>query len=593
MQLRVRLFKVIGVIAACSALSCGEDPTRLGRPPVVQGFSPADQALRPFTGDTLVFSIQAIDPDNSRLTQLFMLGDSVVSDKTRWDYIVEDTGAVTVTCMVTDGEYTSDISWNLERQKRINHNPIITMRSPVETTPTMVIDTELEFAIEGFDPDNDPLTFFFTIDGEQVATDARYRHTATEIGLREVEAVVSDGELFAVQRWTLRVTRVPDTDPPAEVIITMLETGGEPGEIDVAWTAVGQDGMIGQASNYLVRTSPTQVISEADWERASEHPNTPAPSPAGQTMNMTIIGMIPGRFTHVTVRALDDFSNLSPIGQSPGAYTRGMRISGIVRDAISLGVLGDIEVKLAHFSTTTDQAGEFQFIELPPVDGSFSLLDETVPGALGSHFDYQTMYEIVHKDYLEMFMLPNRDVNTPFYADFLLFYRAMTDKRGIPPETRQRRWELPIDLYVPPFWSNGVDYQSTIIAVSQEFEAILGTPMFNIVSSVPETGVQILYLPGILSDNYQVTDWTETWYPQKAQIKFRTHYASGTVEPFRVVIRHELGHAVGLNHSFDTGHLMVGGQAPGTSWFTPVELDVIKVHYNIPRGHEMRDHKWE
>lgn len=562
----------------------------MGRPPLVQEFKPTEQSLDVFTGDTLVFMVRAMDPDRSVLRQRFTIGDSLVSGATHWTYIVDDTGQVVVRCVVTDGEFDSGVQWRLNRILAINHAPVITSFSPVERNPTMIVDNSLEFAVDARDEDGDPLEYTFRIDGDDVAAKDRFVYTPAEEGPRVVEAVVSDGELSARHTWDLLVIEAPDTIPPATIEFTQVATGAEPGEVDLQWVAVGGNGNEGMASNYLVRTAPEPILDEEAWDRASEQPGVPETLPAGELMRMTIRGMIPGRFTHVAARAVDDFGNLSPFGESPGVYTRGMRITGEVRNALTLEPVPDIIVRLAHFATTTQENGGFEFIELPPIDGTLALRDELIVGEIGTYYNFEKPYVVQHLDHLDLLMLPNVDLDTPSYPGLFELYREMTEVRGIPPSTQQRRWALPIQVYVPSFSANGLDYRQTIVDVAAEFDQIMGVQMFQVVSAVPETGVEILYQEGVSADNYDVTEWTPDWYPKKARIKFRTLYAPATVASFRVIIRHELGHALGLFHSADPNHLMVGGQASRSTWFTEDELKVIRVLYHVPRGTEMKNH---
>jgi hypothetical protein len=594
--MRSRLVLVVGLFALYGSLSCSEDPARVGRPPVVEGFSPSNQDLDVFTGDTLDFSISAVDPDHAALSLQFVMGDSVVATGTGWEYVVADTGNVLIRCVVSDGEYESSIRWNLNRRLRVNYPPFIKTFFPVESSPTMVIGTQLAFAVEAIDDDRDVLEYSFSVDGQEVAKKDRYVFDATEEGGFAVEARVTDGELISKHLWNLTVTGVPDTIPPAEVVITDLQAGTEPGEVDVAWIAVGQNGMEGQASNYLVRTSPAPVLTEEDWQRASEISGVPDPVPPGETMSMTITGMIPGRYTRVTVRAVDDFGNLSPVGESPGVYTKGMYISGIVRNALTLEPVPNMAIGLTSLLTTTDANGEFEFTELPPLEGALTMTDEDVVGDIGEYFDYVGSYEVVHNDYLQLYMLPNIPlVNTTWYeyTNFYVLYRVMTDLEGIPPASQQRRWNLPINIYIPPFVRNGLDYRQTILNILPEFDAILGTQVFNVVDSIPDLGVSTKFDDGADADNYLVTDRDANFYPVKGRVRLRTVYTADSAPQFKIVVRHEFGHVIGLQHSRDPYHLMVGGTVPRVSNFTPDEISVMKVFYNIPRGTPMTNYRQE
>lgn len=596
MSMRSRLVFAAGLVVLYGSLSCSEDPARVGRPPVVEGFTPSNQDLDVFTGDTLEFSISAVDPDRAALRLQFVMDDSVVATGTDWEYVVADTGDVMVRCVVSDGEYESSIRWKLNRRLRINYPPVIRTFFPVESNPTMVVGTQLGFAVEAIDDDRDKLEYSFSVDGQEVNKMDHYQYDATEEGEFVVEARVTDGELISKHMWNLTVTGVPDTVPPAEVVITGLQPGTNPGEVDVTWVAVGQDGMDGQASNYLVRTSPAPVLTEENWLRASEISGVPDPVPAGETMSMTITGMIPGRYTHVTVRAVDDFGNLSPIGESPGVYTKGMYISGIARNALTLEPVSGLTIGLTTLQTTTDANGEFEFTELPPLEGTLTATDEDVVGDIGEYFDYVAAYEVVHNDYLELYMMPNIPlVSTTWYeyTNFYILYRDMTDLEGVPVPSGQRRWNLPIDIYIPPFVRNGLDYRQTIVNILPEFDAILGTQVFNLVDTIPDVGVSTRFDDGADADNYLVTERDAYFFPITGRVRFRTVYSSDSAPQFKVVVRHEFGHVVGLQHSSDPYHLMVGGTVPRVSNFTLDEISVMKVFYNIPRGNLMTNYRQE
>ncbi|HWP70398.1 MAG TPA: hypothetical protein VNM36_04845, partial [Gemmatimonadaceae bacterium] len=326
-------------VSLCTVLavaSCGSnDPTRVDRPPVVNSYSPTTRTLNAFVGDTLQFQIDAFDPDHDALTTSYAIDDRFVFDGTTWNYVIEDTGAVSVRGTVSDGEHTSYIDWHLTTSVPINLPPVIETSLPQEASPVLVIGNSMNFAVIAADPELDALTYSFAVNDSLVATQRQFVYKATSVGIKRIRVVVSDGDKIAWHDWQLKVTTVPDNIPPATVLITLAETGQEPGEINIEWTAVGRDGMSGLPSQYQVRTSPVPVLTEADWNRGSDRPNVPAPAQPGQTMRMVVGGLQPARLTYIAVRAIDDFANISALPPPVQAVTRGMRFGGRVIDTVT------------------------------------------------------------------------------------------------------------------------------------------------------------------------------------------------------------------------------------------------------------------
>jgi hypothetical protein len=565
--------------------SCGtEDPTRVDRPPVVRSFSPSDQELDAFVGDTLTFEVLAIDPDETTLKQRFTLNDSVVSNQYKWDYVVADTGLALIQCIITDGANDSRIRWEVWQHDAVNLPPEIIAYAPVEQKPVLIIGHDLLFVVRARDPNEDPLNYRFTVNDSLVWSNTEYLFVATRTGEFDVKAIVSDGELSTSRTWDLTVTPQPDTVPPSEVPITVAETGEDPGEVNLEWSAVGADGMEGIASNYLVRTAPTPIVDEYSWSKASERPGVPAPLAPGERMSMVITGITPARFTHVAVRAMDNFGNISPLGESPGVYARGMKIAGIVRDALTGLPMPNVHVTLGPYDTTTTVDGEFELVELPPMITPLIVSEDNELGTVGTHYDIRIPYEVVHLDYKLVYLMPDYQLETAQYEDFFEFYVSMTTIGGSPFPNNQRRWEAPIDIYARPFVNEGLDYQATIHQNVIDMNTYLGMNAFNVTDEEPEVGVTCIYPSNLYNDNYGVSLWSSDWFPVKADIEFRRLYTPASAGYFQVVIRHELGHALGLNHSSDINHLMIGGQTPQVPNFSSDELAVLHVLYNIPRG---------
>jgi hypothetical protein len=573
----------VGSFGACT----GDDPSRVGRPPVVSSFTPPDRQLTAFLGDTLTFRLNAFDPDRDPLTMSFVVDGGAVSSASRWEYVIEDSGLVTVRGSVSDGEHSSFVEWTVSRLKPVNLPPVVDALLPVEDNPVMVIGNRLDFAIRATDPEAQPLHYWFSVDDSLVVEDRQFTYHATSTGFKSIRAVVSDGERGIARHWTLKVTAVPDTIAPATVNVVRAVPGASPGEIEIDWVAVGRDGDQGLASQYLVRTAPEPILTEADWARGSQRPQVPPPAPPGTTMTMVVSGLLPARLTYVAVRAVDDFGNISPLGTSPGVMTRGMSFSGLVIDAYSRAGVAGAVVALSLDEEVTDAAGAYRFAEVGPVTATIVGRDESGPG-IGQYYNYSTSYTVLHDDVVNFYLLPNYDLATGQYADFMQFFRAMTDFVGNPYPAQQRRFQLPVDLYVRPYARDGLDYRATIEAVAHEFDALLGAPVFNLVTVPPALGVETIYRDGLAQDNYRVTEFTNEWYPRLGSIQFRTVYSAATTAVLARTARHELGHALGLNHSLDSQHLMVGGQAPVVDAFTPDEIAVLRSFYGIPRGWDNR-----
>jgi Matrixin len=588
---RIQLALVLGIAAMQGA--CGsDDPTRVGRPPVVKSFTPSTRALTVYVGDVVDFRLSAFDPDLDPLSTTYTVDGVVAGTGERFQYNVDDVGSVTIRASVGDGQYVSYIEWTLTRKIPSNFPPSFTATLPVESEPRLVIGNDMNFGVQAADPEGAPITYRFTVDDVVVADAQQFVYHATTTGYQDIEAFASDGVHTISRAWRLKVTEVPDGIPPAPIDIVLAETGGDPGEIDLEWIAVGEDDMTGTASQYRVRTLPTPILTEQDWGRASERPGVPPPVAAGQPMSMTLTGLQPARMTYIAIRAEDDFGNQSPLLESPSATTRGLTISGVVLDALTNQPISDATVSFGSNSSVTDINGGWTLRELGVGTSSLVTRDEPNVG-VGAYYDYTLQYTVVHGDMVELYLLPDLALETTEYADFLTWFRIMTDTSGNPYGTETRRWELPITLYVRAFSKGGLDYGATIERIAIEFRYLLGEDMFTIVYDGLADGVETVYLDNIAHDNYRTQEWTDDWYPHLGMIQFRTVYDPGNEDWFAKVVRHEIGHALGLNHSIDSRHLMVAGIVPQVDTFSNDEIAVIQCRYRLPRGWDTRGYDRE
>jgi len=561
-----------------------EGPDRYVRPPIIKSFSPATPSFVSSVGDSLKFSLAAMDPDHQSLDYYFLLGDSVTGDESQWTYVVEDTGDIDVDGRVTNGAAESAIRWHLRRVIPVNLPPVIVSLSPSTPEITIIVGGSVDFSISAEDPEGKPLSYVYTIGETIVGVSRQYTYRATAVGTLSIRAVVSDGESFVSHTWTLRVAAEPDDTPPAKVAITSIGPGAEAGEVDIEWTAVGDDGMAGIPSKYILKTSPQPIMDEPAWSSSSDRFGEPAPAEAGATMRMTVRELPPAQTVFMAVRAMDDFGNLSPLSDLASAKSRGLEVYGTVRNALSGEPVEGIHVKLLSIADTTGADGSFELLDLPAGTSFIRVEDESSRTQIGEYFDIViSPYDIVDQDVLNIWVLPDAPLVSDLYIDFLDWYRQLTDMDGTTIDLLDR-WEPPCPVYVPPLVKNGIDYEQTLRDAFTEWEDLVGKNLFEFVGAVPDTGVYVVFSDTEELDNYLVTRRDSHRLTIQGRIAIRTVYKLENYTTFLKVTRHEVGHAVGFGHSIDAVHLMVGGRVAAVTHPSKDEIDLAKCIYNIPRG---------
>jgi len=110
-----------------------------------------------------------------------------------------------------------------------------------------------------------------------------------------------------------------DATAPATVanLIVVLPTATT---LTLAWTAPGDDGTTGTASQYDVRYSTT-TITAANWSSASQIGNEPTPHVAGTPESLTVTGLTQGITYYFALRTADERSNWSAISNVASGQT--------------------------------------------------------------------------------------------------------------------------------------------------------------------------------------------------------------------------------------------------------------------------------
>lgn len=593
---RIR-FRILGTVLVLGALlnACEvESPERILRAPIVSDFSPRDRDLDSFVGDTLSFSLSAIDPDDESLSFYYTMGGVLIAEGPMWEYVVDDTGSVVIEGHVANRDLESTVRWKLERMEPLNQPPVIVEVKPPESNAAVVVGDEIEFSMTASDPEGQPLSYAFTVDDTLRSASNRFTFRPFRVGEVTVRCVAWDGEDngFVSFEWDVRVFAEPDSILPAPVMMQSLETGTNTGELIVRWIAVGDDDMQGLPSHYVVRTLGLAIDSEPQWVRASERPGEPAPAAPGQLMEMRIQFLNPADFVYVTVRAVDDFGNLSPLGNTLGAESKGNDVHVTVMDALTGQPLPDIHVESLGDEGVTDANGQFSFTHLPNGSARIGVRDEDGTG-FGNYFDQLTdPIPIVDEAAQTLWMIPNVPVESQDYSSFLTLLRRLTDVGGTY-YYLLRNWGGPVDVYVEPHVGNGLDYVPDIMDAIQMWEDVTGLDLFTVVDQRPEEGVYVTYSSSITRDIYEVIRFGYQQQTILGRVTLRTSYTPEISNTLYRTAAHELGHALGFGHSTDAIHMMVGGRSVAVDLASPDEINLMKVMYRMPRHQSLQWYLWD
>jgi outer membrane protein assembly factor BamB len=152
---------------------------------------------------------------------------------------------------------------------------------------------------------------YYDTGGDVVSSPAVAQPITTLLGVPGWVFVGSnDGKLYAFG---------PDLTSPATVT-DLASSASTTNSITLTWTAPGDDGNTGTASEYDIRYS-TSPITEANWNAATQCIGEPAPQPAGSSETFTVTRLFPGTTYYFALKTADDVSNWSPLSNVASGTT--------------------------------------------------------------------------------------------------------------------------------------------------------------------------------------------------------------------------------------------------------------------------------
>jgi hypothetical protein len=131
---------------------------------------------------------------------------------------------------------------------------------------------------------------------------------------REPKELIEDASADVKASWVVHA----DTTPPANITDLSAREGSRHGEIELSWTAPGNNGMEGVAAAYDIRYAETQ-ITESNWSSATQLPSPPQPQASGSREVLKVTGLVVGRTYYFAIKTKDGAGNWSGISNSPSA----------------------------------------------------------------------------------------------------------------------------------------------------------------------------------------------------------------------------------------------------------------------------------
>ena len=111
-----------------------------------------------------------------------------------------------------------------------------------------------------------------------------------------------------------------DVIPPDRIKDLGASTGQGQGEINLKWTATGDDGLTGTATSYVIRYNEVP-ISHLNWENSTTIANPPQPVSSGSTQTVTARAPLSNKLYYFAIKVRDEAGNQSELSNNASAIS--------------------------------------------------------------------------------------------------------------------------------------------------------------------------------------------------------------------------------------------------------------------------------
>jgi hypothetical protein len=237
-------------IAAFQALSAEAAAVAADREPFVIPSFPTARAGGPYAGaqgvPIALSGAASTDPNGDTLSFAWdfdLDGDFDDAVGAAASFVSTAVGSTRVGLRVTDASGRADVAYADVTIAAANQPPVITSFAPASLSPTASPSSPLAFSVTASDPDGDPLSYSWTLDGVAVMTGTSFVYTPPvgATGTRIVRVTVSDGNALSPDAAEQRVVRIETAPPvliPVPNVVGITQAAAE-AAITAAGLAVG------------------------------------------------------------------------------------------------------------------------------------------------------------------------------------------------------------------------------------------------------------------------------------------------------------------------------------------------------------------
>src|SRR5713226_3129824 len=190
------------------------------RPPQILTMAPSGETLELATGTSQEFRVEASDPDDDPLTYEWTVDGAAAGTQPTLTWKAQGEGRHHVRAVVRDrGNLTVTREWQVaalpppppeKPASPKNTPPHILQHVPAESVLTVQKGENLDFSATASDPENDELTYTWSVDGKKTGKETRFTFTAADAGKYRIDLEVADrGGLKDRVRWDVEVPAPP------------------------------------------------------------------------------------------------------------------------------------------------------------------------------------------------------------------------------------------------------------------------------------------------------------------------------------------------------------------------------------------------